>query len=760
MPHQDEREDLTVSKSPTSIEQPPPTRPVSEQPFDPMPALGPDASRASTEKVAALEPFRDQPRGAMLTTNQGLPLADSDNTLRAGVRGPSLLEDFHFREKLTHFDHERIPERVVHARGAGAHGYFQLYEPLPELTRAAFLNDPSLRTPVFVRFSTVAGSRGSADTVRDVRGFATRFYTREGNFDLVGNNMPVFFIQDGIKFPDVVHAVKPEPANEIPQAASAHDSFWDFVSLVPESAHMVMWVMSDRAIPRSFRMMEGFGVHTFRLISASGESVLVKFHWKPLLGAHSLVWDEAQKIAGKDPDFHRRDLWNAIETGAFPEWELGIQVLGEGDQQKYGFDLLDPTKLVPEELVPVRRIGRMVLNRNPQNFFAETEQIAFHLGNLVPGIEVTNDPLLQARLFSYLDTQLLRLGGPNFHEIPINRALAPVANHQQDGFHRDTINTGVANYHPNSIGSGCPFLAGQAGFVHRREPVQGEIVRARSESFRDHFSQATMFYASQSQTERKHIAEALSFELGKVTRKPIRARMLTILREIDPGLAHAVSANIGVPVPSDPVTVPPGTSAPGPRTDNGGVAASPALSLENQPKPGIATRKIAMLVADGFDGDAAAAVRAELVKRGAIVEVIAPILGEVSPASKAGAALEADKTFKTAASVFYDAVFVPGGATSVATLQQIGDAVHFVQEAYKHHKPIAAGGDAVDLLVLAELGEVLLAGEPTGAGVDVVSDQGLVSSRAAGAAAKLAEAFCDAIAQHRYWQRSVDAIPA
>src|SRR6185436_2641433 len=509
--------------------------------------------------------------------------------------------------------HERIPERVVHARGAGAHGYFRLYEPLPELTRAAFLNDTSARTPVFVRFSTVVGSRGSADTVRDVRGFATRFYIREGNFDLVGNNMPVFFIQDGIKFPDVIHAVKPEPANEIPQAQSAHDTFWDFVSLVPESAHMVMWVMSDRAIPRSLRMMEGFGVHTFRMIAASGASVLVKFHWRPVLGAHSLVWDEAQKLAGKDPDFHRRDLWNAIETGAFPEYELGLQVMAEGDELRYGFDLLDPTKLVPEELVPVRRIGRMVLDRNPQSFFAEVEQVAFHLGNLVPGIEVTDDPLLQARLFSYLDTQLLRLGGPNFHEIPINRPLAPVANHQQDGFHRDTINVGTASYHPNSIGSGCPFLAGGAGFVHRREAVHGELTRRRSESFRDHFSQATLFVASQSPAERRHLIEALSFELGKVTRKPIRERMLGILREIDPALAAAVSANIGVPVPTGPVQVPPGTSAPGPRTDNGGITVSPSLSLDNQPKLGIATRKIAMLVADGFDGAAAEAVRDELV---------------------------------------------------------------------------------------------------------------------------------------------------
>jgi len=405
----------------------------------------------------------------------------------------------------------------------------------------------------------------------------------------------------------------------------------------------------------------------------------------------------------------------------------------------------------------VRRVGRMVLNRNPQNFFAETEQVAFHLGNLVPGIEVTNDPLLQGRLFSYLDTQLLRLGGPNFHEIPINKPIARVANHQQDGFHRDTINTGVANYHPNSIGGGCPFLAGQAGFVHRREPVAGEIVRARSESFRDHFSQATMFYRSQSAVERQHIVEALSFELAKVTRKPIRQRMLGILREIDPGLAQAVSAHIGVPVPSDPVTVPPGTSAPGPRTDNGGITVSPALSLENQPKELIATRKVAMLVADGFDGEAAKTVRAELVRRGAVVEVVAPVLGPATPA--AGAPLEADKTLKTASSVFYDAVFVPGGAASVAALQQSGDAVLFVREAFKHGKPIAAAGGAVDLLVLALLGKAMLAGEASG-GADVVSDQGLVSARADVAVSKLAETFCEAIAKHRHWDRSVESVPA
>jgi catalase len=669
-------------KAATAVEKPPAMKPFSEQPFDPMPSMGPEAPSASTAKVAALEPFRDAPRGAMLTTDHGLPISHTDDSLKAGVRGPSLLEDSHFREKMTRFDHERIPERVVHARGSAAHGYFQLYEPLPELTRARFLNDTVVQTPVFVRFSTVQGSRGSADTVRDVRGFATKFYTSEGNFDLVGNNMPVFFIQDGIKFPDIVHAVKPEPSNEIPQGSSAHDSFWDFVSLVPESAHMVMWLMSDRAIPRSYRMMEGFGVHTFRMIDAAGASVLVKFHWRPVLGAHSLAWDEAQKIAGKDPDYHRRDLWNAIETGAYPEFELGVQVMQEGEELKYGFDLLDATKLIPEELVPVRRIGKMVLNRNPQNFFAETEQVAFHLGNLVPGIEVTNDPLLQARLFSYVDTQLTRLGGPNFAEIPINRPIVPVANHQQDGFHRDTINTGNANYHPNSIGSGCPFLAGDAGFVHREERLHGQNTRIRSESFRDHFSQAAMFVASQSPAERQHLIEALRFELGKVNRKAIRSRMLGVLREIDPGLAESVSVGIGVAVPKGAVEVPPGTSAPGPRGDNGGIAASAALSLENQPRTTIATRKVAMLIAEGFDGEAAAVVRKVLADQGAIVEVIAPVLGAIP--AEGGAALEADKTYKTAASVFYDAIFVPGGELSVSALEANGDAIHFIQEAYKH----------------------------------------------------------------------------
>jgi catalase len=738
---------------PSAIEQAPAMRPHSQQPFDPMPSQGPSAPPASTTKVAALDAVRDRPRGAVLTTDHGLPISHTDDTLKAGVRGPSLLEDSHFREKLTRFDHERIPERVVHARGSGAHGYFELYKPLPELSRAAFLNDTAVRTPVFVRFSTVQGSKGSADTVRDVRGFATKFYTTEGNFDLVGNNMPVFFIQDGIKFPDIVHAVKPEPGNEIPQGSSAHDSFWDFVSLVPESAHMVMWLMSDRAIPRSYRMMEGFGVHTFRMIGANGSSVLVKFHWRPLLGAHSLVWDEAQKLAGKDPDFHRRDLWNAIETGAYPEFELGVQIMQEGDEVKYGFDLLDATKLVPEELVPVQRIGKMVLNRNPSNFFAETEQIAFHLGNLVPGIEVTNDPLLQARLFSYVDTQLTRLGGPNFAEIPINRPLVPVANHQQDGFHRDTINTNTANYHPNSIGSGCPFLAGSKGFVHRKEALHGDLTRVRSESFRDHFSQATMFVASQSPAERLHLMQALRFELGKVTRKAIRQRMLGIVREIDPDLAAGVAAGIGVAVPSGPVEVPPGTSPPGPRGDNGGVTASAALSLENQPKATIATRKVAMLLSDGFDGPNAERVRELLAAQGVIIEVIAPVLGLATPTS--GAPLDVDKTFLTGSSVFYDALFIPGGAASVSALEADGDAVHWIQEAYKHCKAIAAHQEAVELLAYCEIDDATLAGEQT---QGTVEDRGVVTGRED--IDGFAASFAAAIARHRHWDRDVAGIPA
>ncbi|MEI7924805.1 MAG: catalase, partial [Chloroflexota bacterium] len=462
--------------------------------------------------------FRDH-SGEALTTDHGVTVSDDQNSLRAGTRGPSVMDDFILREKITHFDHERIPERVVHARGSGAHGTFHVYESLADLTTAAFLQDPAVDTPVFVRFSTVAGSRGSADTVRDVRGFATKFYTTEGNFDLIGNNIPVFFIQDAIKFPDLVHALKPDPDSEMPQAQSAHDTFWDFIWLTPESAHMIMWLMSDRAIPRSFSMMEGFGVHTFRMVNAEGAVRFVKFHWKPARGIHSLVWDEAQKISGRDPDFLRRDLWESIRAAHYPEFDLALQVIDEGEEGRFEFDVLDATKLWPEELVPLRRVGRLVLNRNPENFFAETEQVAFHLGNFVPGIEPSDDPLLQGRLFSYLDTQLIRLGGPNFAQLPINQPLAAVHHNQRDGYHQARIDQGRTSYSPNSLQGGAPMDSGLAPGAYHSSPaaVRGEKARVRSESFGDHFSQATLFYRSMTAVEQDHISQALRFELGKVT---------------------------------------------------------------------------------------------------------------------------------------------------------------------------------------------------------------------------------------------------
>jgi len=498
---------------------------------------------------------QSEENGGHLSTNQGVKINHTDDSLKAGERGPTIMEDFHFREKMTHFDHERIPERIVHARGSAAHGYFQVFDDsMKEYTKARFLTDPSLKTPVFVRFSTVVGFRGSADTVRDVRGFATKFYTAEGNYDLVGNNMPVFFIQDAIKFPDLVHAIKPEPHNEIPQASAAHDNFWDFISLMPESMHMIMWVLSDRALPRSYAEMEGFGVHTFRLINQFNESRFVKFHWKPKAGVHSIAWDEAQNISGKDPDFHRRDLWESIEAGNFPEWELGLQIVPEADEFKYSFDLLDPTKLIPEELVPVIKVGKMTLNRNPDNFFAETEQVAFHPGHIVPGIDFSNDPLLQGRLFSYTDTQLSRLGSPNFHEIPINRSLSPMHNNQRDGHMRQTINAAKTSYHPNSISDGSPMQAkaAEGGFVSHAERIDAIKVRGRSKSFFDHFSQATLFFNSQSKPEKKHIVDAFTFELGKVERVKIRERMIGLLTQVDQSLAAKVAGGLGLPVPKDP----------------------------------------------------------------------------------------------------------------------------------------------------------------------------------------------------------------
>jgi catalase len=716
-------------------------------------------SRNNDAKIDDLQKNTEDSGGEFLTTNHGVRINDNQNSLKAGERGPSLLEDFILREKITHFDHERIPERVVHARGSAAHGYFQVYESMAQYSKAAFLQDPSLKTPVFVRFSTVAGSRGSTDLARDVRGFAVKFYTQEGNFDLVGNNIPVFFIQDAMKFPDLVHAVKPEPHNEIPQAASAHDTFWDFISLMPESMHMIMWIMSDRAIPRSFRMMEGFGVHTFRFINERGKSRFVKFHWKPLLGLHSVVWDEAQKISGKDPDFHRRDLWESIENGDFPEWELGVQIVEEKDEHNFDFDLLDATKIIPEEIVPVRRIGKLTLNRNPDNFFAETEQVAFHVGHIVPGIDFTNDPLMQGRLFSYTDTQLLRLGGPNFHEIPINRPVAPIHNNQRDGFMRQTINRGQTSYDPNSLRGGCPFQAGadMSGFTSFAERIDAEKIRARSASFFDHFSQATLFYNSQSEPEKGHIIRALRFELGKVETPPIRERMLFLLAQVDKGLANSVAEGLGLTVPAK-LDKPMNMSIPAdgdpkkfqPKRVSQSIDVSPALrQVENPnfPDKTIKTRKVAVLLADGFDDAAVQEMNKALLTAGAMPKTVAPHLGAVTGAN--GEQLKVDFSFLTASSVLFDAVYIPGGDASVEALTSLADAVEFVSEAYKHCKAIAASGAGVGF-VARSLGEKFSEANTTGK--LVATDEGVVTSRGP-VTANFTAAVIQAIAEHRHWER-------
>lgn len=681
-----------------------------------------------------------------MTTNQGVKINDDQNSLKDGPRGASLLEDFILREKITHFDHERIPERIVHARGSAAHGSFKLYKSLSKYTRAAFLNDTSVETPVFVRFSTVAGFRGSTDLARDVRGFAVKFYTSEGNFDLVGNNMPVFFIQDAIKFPDLVHAVKPEPHNEIPQAASAHDTFWDFISLMPESTHMIMWLMSDRAVPRSYRMMEGFGVHTFRLVNASGKAHFVKFHWKPLLGVHSVAWDEAQKISGKDPDFHRRDLWESIEAGAYPEWELGLQIVPEEDENKFSFDLLDPTKIIPEELVPVQRVGKLTLNRNPDNFFAETEQAAFHPGHIVPGIDFTNDPLLQGRLFSYTDTQLIRLGGPNFHEIPINRPHVPIQNNQRDGYMRQTIDKGRTSYHPNSLGGGCPFQASmkEGGFTSYSERVDSHKIRGRSKSFFDHFSQARLFYNSQAEYEKNHIIDAFSFELGKVETIPIRLRMLGILSLVDPSLAEAVAFKLGLKVPAPEKPINKSVPADGRQEDYEPIEVtpelekSPALSMSNTIKDSIQGRKIAFLATDGAEADAIELMRQSLKEKGAVVEIVGPRQGAFTGTNKTK--LNADQSFLTAASVLYDAVYIPGGK-HVPVLAQDPDAIHFLNEAYRHCKAIAADESAKPVFDSTYFAAKLKENK---------KDEGLLFTADTN---QLADSFIKAIAAHRIWSR-------
>jgi len=717
------------------------------------------------DKDKDLAKFKEDAAEEYLTTNQGLRINDDQNSLKAGERGPSLLEDFHLREKITHFDHERIPERVVHARGSAAHGYFQVYKSLAPLTKAVFLQDPSIKTPVFVRFSTVVGSRGSSDLARDARGFAVKFYTQEGNYDLVGNNVPVFFIQDALKFPDLVHAVKPEPNHEMPQAAAAHDTFWDFISLMPESMHMIMWVMSDRALPRSYRMMEGFGVHTFRLINDKGQGRFVKFHWKPLLGLHSVVWDEAQKISGKDPDFHRRDLWDAIENGAYPEWEFGIQVVEEKDEQKFGFDLLDPTKLIPEELVPVQRIGKMTLNRNPDNFFSETEQVAFHPGHLVSGIDFSNDPLLQGRLFSYTDTQLIRLGGPNFHEIPINRPVAPVHNNQRDGHMRQAINDGRTSYQPNSLGGGCPMQAKAdlGGFVSYAEKMSGTKVRQRSRSFFDHFSQASLFWHSQSEPEQAHIVKAFRFELGKLEVPAIRERMIGMLMQVDPSLAKRVAQGLGLSVPTkSPTLLNESVPADGnpaeyqPKSNKSSANRSPALSMANSVKGGIKTRKVAILAADGVDDADLNGMKKALIEAGAQAKIVAPRLGMLTGAK--GAEIHIDFSFLASSSVLFDAVYIPGGDKSIQALQQEDDAIEFVKEAYKHCKTIAASGAGGRFARMACLGRDL-AGKPEHEGVQNTGDEGLIIGKendTRGVTSK----FINAMARHRHWARELKSQPA
>lgn len=698
----------------------------------------------SDEKLDQLQDHITDNSGAALTTNQGLKINNNQDSLKAGERGPSLLEDFILREKITHFDHERIPERIVHARGSGAHGTFKLNKSLAKYTKAKFLAEEGKETPVFVRFSTVAGSAGSTDLARDVRGFAVKFYTEEGNYDLVGNNIPVFFIQDAIKFPDLIHAVKPEPDNHIPQAASAHDTFWDFISLMPESMHMIMWAMSDRAIPRSLRMMEGFGVHTFKFVNEEGKMHFVKFHFKPKLGVHSVAWDEATRISGKDPDFHRRDLWEAIENRAFPEWDFGVQIIPEEDEHKFDFDLLDPTKLIPEEEVPVELVGTLTLNRNPDNFFAETEQIAFHPGHLVPGIDFSNDPLLQGRLFSYTDTQLSRLGSPNFHEIPINRSINTVHNNQRDGHMRQQIVKGKVSYEPNSMGGGCPFQAmmKDGGFATQEERIDGKKIWARSQSFVDHYSQAKLFYNSQSVPEKKHLQNALIFELSKVTIPAIRERVVGQLAFIDKDLADKVAKKVGVQVTkleqpngSMPADADPKTLQSEEREPN--TKSSEALSMKNTVKDSIQSRIIGFIMEEGVHAAEVNALQSKLEEKGAVVQVIA---GSLSPVTADdGTRYTPKHSLTSTASVCFDALYIAGGKKSAENLldeENRPGTLLFVNEAYKHCKAICFGSGTDDILKQSNVGS------------KKHEDPAIISPDQQNAD----DAFIRAVANHRVWE--------
>lgn len=728
----------------------------------------PSQKPAKQNKKTSISPPRATPRndgfdeqGEVLTTNQGLPITDNHNSLKAGPRGPSLLEDFVLREKITSFDHERIPERAVHARGAGAFGYFECTEDMSKYTTAGFLSKPGKKTPVLVRFSTVAGNKGSMDTARDVRGFSTKFYTDEGNYDLVGNNIPVFFIQDAMKFPDLIHSVKGEQDNDIPQAASAHDTFWDFVSLMPESTHMLCWAMSDRAIPRSYRMMEGFGVHTFRFVNKKGEGTFVKFHWKPKLGIHGLPWEESQQLGGLDPDYHRRDLWDSIKAGSFPEWEFGVQLIPEKDEFKFPFDLLDPTKLVPEDMVPVKIIGRLVLNRNPDNFFSEIEQAAFHPGHLVSGIDLTNDPLLQGRLFSYTDTQITRLGGPNFHELPVNRPLAPVHNNQRDGFGRQLVPKGPVAYEPNSLKGGCPFHAGAdpKAFAHFTERMSGHKVRARSESFGDHFSQAVLFYNSQTEVEQTHIKNAFAFELSKVQTPAVRLRMLNHLMLVDMDLAKTVADKLGITLPKKAVVSPTPTDPqnnviPKNRTTDIGFAdgakLDPKVKLPGKSKflsmlltnPRVVeSRKVAFLVSPQTKAADIQAVHGKLKEQGLVVEFVVPKLNTLKITANFR---QDERCLSSTPSHAYDAVIAFTEAEGYEEAKDSGLALRFVGQAFKHCKTIGATANGMELLEDATFG---LAQDGD------VPSQGIIMISGANAATK----FVEALKEHRHWDREEPA---
>ncbi len=631
-------------------------------------------------KAEQVEQFSRNNYNKPLTTNQGISIANDENTLKAGERGPSLLEDFMMREKLSHFDRERIPERVVHARGYGAYGTFRVYESQKALTKAHFLQDPSLETPVFLRFSEVAGSKGAAETVRDVRGFALKFYTEEGNFDLVGNNIPVFFIQDGVKFPDLIHAVKPEPNNEIPQASTAHDNFWDFIANNEESAHMMMWIMSDRTIPRSFRTMEGFGVHTFRLVNEAGKAHFVKFHWKPKAGIHSLVWDESQKLSGIDPDFHRRDLWNIIEAGGEAVWELGIQVIEEKDEFSFDFDILDSTKLWPEEEVAVRIIGEMRLNRNVENVFAETEQVALHPGNIVPGIDFTDDPLLQTRLFSYTDTQLYRVG-TNHQDLPINRPICPFHNNQRDGAMRYIVDKGKVNYHKNSLWNNTPYEVNpkKGGFVTYPEKVNGVKIRKTAKSFVNHYSQARLFWNSMSSWERDHIANAFSFELGKVMSKSVRKQMINQIGRVSTELATVVAKQIGVQPPTT--------------TESKERRSSPALSMAHQPES-VQWLKVGVLLTEGFDGPETKRVVDRLKSEGVQIEYLSEKQAKVDGTDQVS--FIPDASFLTGSPLLYDSIYVAGGKNPDA--YSVGQMDYFIREQFIHYKPIGVAKSVEPIL--------------------------------------------------------------